>query len=145
MEGCVDSRLQTLTPSASPDEQPTDWLKSDLLETLVESRKSVFSQYCLPIGSNRTYWKPKENSGKREAVLFLPTDWLKSDLLETISSEPIATTVFCAYRLAQIGLIGNFLGKPPHALAEDGLPTDWLKSDLLETIARRSDRSRRDY
>jgi hypothetical protein len=35
MEGCVDLVLQVLTLSSLSDELLTDWLKSELLETLL--------------------------------------------------------------------------------------------------------------
>ena len=64
--------------------KPTDWVKSELLETktLVEGRH--YRVVFIPIGLNRNYWK-------RFAVQWAvnvyaprcPTDWVKSELLET--------------------------------------------------------------
>ena len=42
---------------------PTDWVKSELLETLKEDSSCWLESLTLPIGSNRNCWKPRKSMG----------------------------------------------------------------------------------
>ena len=67
-------------------DNPTDWVKSDLLETL-------------PLSQGARLWGKTHN----------PTDWVKSDLLETLGKRKDLLKGPQPYRLGKIGFVGNFL------------------------------------
>jgi hypothetical protein len=110
----------------SGEPHPTDWVKSELLETMIASvqENQNFLQ-PLPIGLNRNCWKRQQLLLGRNDDRKNPTDWVKSELLETML---LFSQVFCLsmpYRLQ----------REPIRATRCSFPTDWVKSELLETWA----------
>ena len=60
---------------------PTDWVKSDELETLnMDAGTEKRTLLTLPIGLNRISWKLSSSFTKATLLCWgVPTDWVKSD------------------------------------------------------------------
>ena len=75
---------QILAPSGLSDEHPTDWVKSDLLETIsLELEMSIWD----PTDWVKSDLLETTSTTRTSAEAEIPTDWVKSDLLETIGNH----------------------------------------------------------